>query len=202
MHVLSYILHIIFRGIIMNESIVPYVPIADRVHATNEKSQLLCQQLFKIVDQCVQAQFLFNHDTEKGFLSICPDQINDLLSELSKTNHIDSQFDIDILKQSLSDLIYPKFNGEHRVISHIWNNVEVRVWQFQLNQIACEVDMEHLDNDPELSLDMALSSLRIWRTSLQNGSVNYDVVYKKNDLIYKLMDLEEKLKIIQRSLDE
>ena len=186
----------------MNESIVPYVPIADRVHATNEKSQLLCQQLFKIVDQCVQAQFLFNHDTEKGFLSICPDQINDLLSELSKSNHIANQIDIDILKQSLSDLIYPKFNGEHVVISNIWNNTEVRVWQFQLNQIAKEVDMEHLDNDAELCLDMVLSSLRVWRKSLEIGSENRDIIYTQNDLIYKLMDLEHKLEIVQIKLEE
>ena len=186
----------------MNESIIPYIPIEDRVQATNKKSELLCQQLFKIVDQCVQAQFLFNHDTEKGFLSICPDQINDLLSELSKINHIENQIDIDILKESLSDLVYPKFNGEHTVTSHIWNNTEVRVWQFQLNQIAKEVDMQHIENDAELNLDMALSSIRIWRKSLEIGSDNRDIIYTQNDLIYKLMDLEHKLEIVQIKLEE
>lgn len=67
-----------------NQTIIPYVPIEPRVQAKTEKSQRICQQLFHIIDQCVQAQFSFNHDTKKGWLSISPDQINDLLQELSK----------------------------------------------------------------------------------------------------------------------
>ena len=79
---------------------------------------------------------------------------------------------------------------------------DVKVWQFQLNQIANGVDMQHIENDAELNLDMALSSIRIWRNSLEIGSENKDVIYKQNDLVYKLMDLEERLKIVQHSLEE
>lgn len=189
-------------SLIMNESIIPYVPIADRVEASNDKSQLLCQQFFNMIDHCVRSQILFNHDTQRGFLSICPEQINDLMQEISKTDHVDKLIDINILKQSLNDLIYPKFNGEHIVTSTIWNNEDVKVWQFQLNQIANGVDMQHIENDAELNLDMALSSIRIWRNSLEIGSENKDVIYKQNDLVYKLMDIEERLKIVQHSLEE
>lgn len=186
----------------LNKSIIPYVPIADRVKASNDKSQLLCQQFFNMIDHCVHSQILFNHDTAHGCLSIAPDQINDLLAELSKTDHLNKVIDIHALKDSLSDLIYPKFNGVYKVTSPIWNQTEVTVWQFQLNQIANGVDMQHIENDAELNLDMALSSIRIWRNSLEIGSENKDVVYKQNDLVYKLMDIEERLKIVQHSLEE
>ena len=109
--------------------------------------------------------------------------------------------DIDILKQSLNDLIYPKFNGEHTITSPIWNNSDIRVWQFQLNQIATGVVMQTNYNDAELNLDQVLSSIRIWRKSLEIGSENPDVIYKQNDLIYKLMDLEQKLDLVQEYLE-
>jgi len=54
----------------MNENIIPYVPLEPRVQASTQKSLQMCRQLFRIIDQCVQAQIMFNHDTEKGFLSI------------------------------------------------------------------------------------------------------------------------------------
>ena len=186
----------------MNKNLIPYVPIADRVEASNDKSQLLCQQFFNMIDHCVRSQIMFNHDTAHGCLSIAPDQINDLLAELSKTDHLNKVIDIHALKDSLSDLIYPKFNGVYKVTSPIWNQTEVTVWQFQLNQIANGVDMQHIENDAELNLDMALSSIRIWRNSLEIGSENKDVIYKQNDLVYKLMDIEERLKIVQHSLEE
>lgn len=186
----------------INQNIIPYVPIADRVQAKNKKSQLMCEQLFTIVDQCVKAQILFNHDTQKGSLSICPDQINDLFIELSKTEQLDQNIDIEVLKASLNDLIYPKFNGEHTLTSPIWNNVEVRVWQFQLNQIAHGANMEISQNDAELMLDCSLSTLRIWRQSLEAAPNNRDVTYQTNDLIYKLMDLEHKLQQVQSRLEQ
>ncbi|MEH1712475.1 hypothetical protein V7G70_17750 [Acinetobacter pittii] len=185
----------------INENIIPYVPIAPRVQATNEKSRFLCEQLFLLIDSVTSSQILFNHQTDKGFLSICPDQINDLIEELSKTDHSFKKIDISLLNSSLKDLIYPKFNGEHTISSPIWNNTEVRVWQFQLNQIADGVNMELLDKDAELNLDMALSALRIWRNSLETGSENRDVIYKRNDLIYKLMDLEQRLEIVQQYVE-
>ena len=185
----------------MNENIIPYVPIAERVQAKTEKSQLLCKQLFEIVDRCVQAQFSFNHDTAKGHLSISPDQINDLLNEFAKSEQSNKKLDIEILKESLSDLIYPKFNGEHTISSPIWNNAEIRVWQFQLNQIAQGEYMENSHNDAELNLDMAMGSIRVWRNSLEASVGEKDVIYNNNDLIYKLMDLEQKLVLVQKYLE-
>ncbi|OTG61221.1 hypothetical protein B9T36_02130 [Acinetobacter sp. ANC 4204] len=186
----------------LNDNIIPYVPIAPRVQASNPKSQLLFEKLFELIDRCVQAQFSFNHDTEKGHLSISPDQINDLLDQLSKNDQSDKALDIKILKNSLNDLIYPKFNGEHTISSPIWNNAEIRVWQFKLNQIAQGGYMENSHNDAELSLDMVMGTIRVWRNSLETGSDNRDVIYKRNDLIYKLMDLEDKLKIVQAKIEE
>lgn len=186
----------------INDNIIPYVPIAPRVQATNPKSQLLCEKLFELIDQCVSAQFSFNHDTAKGHLSVCPDQVNDLIAELSKSEHSTKNIDVDILKQSLNDLIYPKFKGEHIVTSPIWNNSEVRVWQFQLNQIATGVDMKPLDHDAELNLDMALASIRLWRNSLEASNGEKDVIYNNNDLMYKLMDIEQKLLIVQQKLED
>ena len=81
----------------INQNIIPYVPIADRVKAKTEKSLMLCKQLFEIVDRCVQAQFSFNHDTARGHLSISPDQINDLLNELAKNDQSDQAIDIKML---------------------------------------------------------------------------------------------------------
>lgn len=186
----------------INENIIPYVPIAPRVQATNEKSRLLCEQLFLLIDSVTSSQILFNHQTDKGYLSICPDQINDLIEQLSKTDHSFKNIDINLLNSSLKDLIYPKFNGEHTIKSPIWNNTEVRVWQFQLNQIANGVDMKLLNNDAEMNLDMALSTLRIWRNSLEASVGDKQVIYNNNDLIYKLMDLEQRLQIVQQELEE
>ena len=185
----------------MNENIIPYVPIAPRVQASNPKSQLLCEKLFEMIDRCVKAQFTFNHDTAKGLLSVCPDQLNDLLRELSKNEGKTKDLDIDVLKQSLNDLIYPKFNGELTVISPIWNQEEVRVWQFQLNQIAHGGYMENSHNDAELCLDMVIADIRVWRNSLEASYGEKDVIYNNNDLIYKLMDLEKKLKIVQTEFE-
>ena len=186
----------------INQNIIPYVPITDRVQAKTEKSRLLCLQLFEIIDRCVQAQFSFNHDTERGHLSISPDQINDLLNELAKSDQSDQTIDIEVLKQSLSDLIYPKFKGEHTVSSPIWNNAEIRVWQFQLNQIAQGGYMENSHNDAELCLDMVMADIRIWRNSLEASYGEKDVIYNNNDLIYKLMDMEQKLKVVQNKLEQ
>lgn len=186
----------------LNDSIIPYVPIADRVQAKTEKSRVLCQQLFTLIDQCASAQLTFNHDTAKGNLSICPDQINDLLCELSKSKQSDSKLDINILKQSLNDLIYPKFKGEHTVISPIWNKTEVKVWQFQLNQIAPGENMDIDQNQAELLLDCSLSNIKVWRKTLEASPNDTDVTYQSNDLIYKLLDLELKLQQLQNFLEK
>ncbi|MBF9260988.1 hypothetical protein I0P11_07525 [Acinetobacter baumannii] len=185
---------------LFNENIIPYVPIAPRVQASNPKSQLLCEKLFEMIDRCVKAQITFNHDTAKGLLSVSPDQLNDLLREVSKNDGKTKDLDIDVLKQSLNDLIYPKFNGELTVISPIWNQEDIRVWQFQLNQIDRANPMQTLDK--ELLLDQTLSNLRIWRQSLEAAGNDKDVTYSNNDLIYKLMELEHKLELVQSQIEE
>ncbi|MDH2103417.1 hypothetical protein N5J54_06635 [Acinetobacter ursingii] len=183
----------------MNENIIPYVPIAARVQASNPKSQLVCQQFFNMVDQLVKAQITFNHDTTIGFLSICPDQINDLIEQLSKTDHSIDKLDIKILELALNDLTYPKYLGVHQVTSPIWNNTSVAVWQFQLNRIARDKNMQPYDND--FLLDQALATLRIWRQSLEAIGNDTQVTYNNNDLIYKLIDLEDKLEKVQDQLE-
>ncbi|KAA8734894.1 hypothetical protein F4V57_03810 [Acinetobacter qingfengensis] len=190
----------------MNTNIIPYVPIAPRVQATNPKSELLCRQLFSLIDRAVSAQFSFNHDTSTGKLSLCPDQINDLIREISqhekfKDQQIDQKLNIEILRPAFEDLIYPKFNGEFEITSSIWNSTKVTVWQFQLNQIAREINMKNL-NDAELNLDMTLSAIRIWRNSLESQGNSKDVTYQSTDLIYKLMDMEQKLQVVQKSIEE
>ena len=184
----------------MNENIISYVPIADRVQATNEKSRLLCQQFFLMVDKLVNTQITFNHDTTQGYLSICPDQINDLMAELSKTDHLDKTIDIKILNLALNDLIYPKFLGERKITSPIWNKVSVVVWQFKLNQIVRDKTMNNQDND--FVLDQALAALRVWRNSLEAIGNDKLVTYNNNDLIYKLLDLENKLETVQDKLED
>ncbi len=186
----------------MNNNIIPYIPIAPRVQAKTEKSKLLCQQLFNLIDQCVQAQLTFNHETTVGHISLCPDQINDLLKEVMLKQQTHTTLDIDVLKNSLSDLIYHKFNGEHTVTSPIWNSTEVRVWQFQLNQIAHGANMEISQNEAELALDCSISALRIWRQSLETSPNDRDITYQTNDLIYKLLDIEQKLKSVQNYLEK
>ncbi len=186
----------------MQDDIIPYVPIAPRVKATNEKSKLVLEQFFKLIDKVTSSQILFNHQTDKGYLSISPDQINDLIRELSKNDHSIKEIDVNRLKRSLKDLIYPKFTGVRNIISPIWNNTSVRVWQFQLNQIATGVDMEYLDTEAELSLDMVLSSIRVWRNTLEASGNDKEVTYNSNDLIYKLIAIEERLLVVQKSLED
>ncbi|MDM1022094.1 hypothetical protein QSV37_17620 [Acinetobacter sp. VNK23] len=189
----------------LNEAIIPYVPIAPRVQARNPKSELLCQQLFTIIDLAVAAQMSFNHDTQTGKLSLCPGQINDLLRELKSQEEfvgktMDKELNIEILKPALDDLIYPKFNGVFEVTSPIWNSNKVTVWQFQLNQIVRENQMNG-KIDVDLLLDQVLANIRIWRASLETSTGNPQVTYDSNDLIYKLLDIEQKLDQIQQVIE-
>ncbi|MBF7687722.1 hypothetical protein [Acinetobacter rathckeae] len=183
----------------MNDNIIPYVPIADRVQATDEKSELLCCQFFNLIDHLVKSQMTFNHDTSKGFISIAPDQINDLVEQLPEVTE-GKKFDLNILKPSLECLIYPRYIGEQTIVSPIWNGTSVTVWQFQLNQIVRDKTMKK-NEDAELNLDQALSSLRIWRQSLEVSADNKDVTYQTTDLIYKLIDIEQKLISVQNSVE-
>ena len=56
--------------------------------------------------------------------------------------------------------------------------------------------------DKELLLDQSLSTLRIWRQSLESAGNDKEVIYLNNDLINKLMDLEQKLELIQSEIED
>ncbi|MDM1022053.1 hypothetical protein QSV37_17415 [Acinetobacter sp. VNK23] len=180
----------------MNDNIIPYVPIADRVQATNETSQFLCQQFFTMIDKIVESQFIFNHDTSKGFLSINPEHINDLLKELKQ-----GEVDIHILQNHLENLIYPKYLGAKQVNSSIWNNNDVHVWQFRLDQIDQKDEVSISADDAELNMDQALAYIKIWRQSLETNTHNPQTTYQANDLVYALLDIELKLSKVQRFLN-
>lgn len=59
--------------------------------------------------------------------------------------------------------------------------------------------MQPYDND--FLLDQALATLRIWRQSLEAVGNDTQVTYNNNDLIYKLIDLEDKLEKVQDQLE-
>ena len=99
-------------------------------------------------------------------------------------------------------MIYPKFKAEHTVTSPIWNKTEVKVWQFQLNQIAPGENMNIDQNQAELLLDCSLSNIKVWRKSLEASPNETDVTYQSNDLIYKLLDLELKLQQLQNFIEK
>lgn len=199
-----------------NQHIIPYVPIAERVQATNPHSELLCKQLFILVDRLVQAQFSFNHANDSAQLCIAPDQINDLLNEyneakavqISNTGKINDQtipklIDIELVKGALADLIYPRYLGTFEIRSEIWNDQTVSVWQFQLNQIVRGNQMKNTFSqvDTLTLLDQALGKLRVWRASLELTSGNPSVTYSSNDLVYTLLDLEQQLEQIQQQIE-
>lgn len=184
----------------MNDNIIPYIPIADRVEASNSKSEMLCKQFFHMIDHLVKSQITFNHDTTNGFLSIAPDQINDLVEQLPDIKK-NKPFDVNILKDCLNDLSYPKYLGEHIIVSPIWNDASVTVWQFQLNQIVRDKIMKNHENI-ELNLDIALSSIRIWKNSLEASVTNTEVTYQTVDLIYQLIDIEQKLELVQQHIEK
>lgn len=56
--------------------------------------------------------------------------------------------------------------------------------------------------DASQHLDSTLGALRIWRNSLQTGLDNPDVIYKTNDLVYLLQDLELKLEKFQDYVED
>ena len=62
--------------------------------------------------------------------------------------------------------------------------------------------MEISQNDAELMLDSSISTLRIWRQSLEAAPGNRDVTYQTSDLVYKLQDLEHKLQQVQTKLEK
>ena len=177
----------------LNDNIIPYVPIADRIQANNPTSELLCQQFFRLIDKIVQSQFIFNHDTTHGHLSINPEHINDLIKELNEKG-----VDISLLEQHLNNLVYPKYLGIKEIKSSIWDQAPTTVWQFQLNQIHKEEPKMISHDDAEFLLDQALGYIRIWKGSLETNTINPQTTYRANDLVYALSDIELKLDQVQK----
>lgn len=177
----------------MNDNIIPYVPIADRVKSHHKTSQTMCQQFFTLIDKVVQGNFMFNHDTKIGHLSINIEHLNDLMAELKEGEKID----ICLMERHFKDLIYPKYLGTKQIRSPLWNNSDVQVWQFKLNEQASDA-LESVDyDDAEYQLDQTIGYLRIWRSSLETNTTNPQTVYQANDLVYVLSDLEQKLVKVQ-----
>lgn len=181
----------------MNTELIPYVPIAPRVQTKHREFINLCVLFFEIVDRSVYSSVKINHIHTKGWLAICPDQINDLAEELKL-----DPINLPNLKNALKHLVYPKFNGEKTIKSPIWNNQEVTIWEFQLNQIDRVEKMKTTYEDAELNIDSSLGVLRVWRKSLEASTGNKDVIYNNNDLIYLLQDLEQKLEIVQHYVED
>ncbi|WP_336032967.1 hypothetical protein [Acinetobacter bereziniae] len=77
---------------------------------------------FDIVESYVHLTFKINNIKLLGELEICPDQINDLASQVNS-----EPVDIDKLRKAIESLIYLAFKGERTVNSPIWNNEEVKV---------------------------------------------------------------------------
>lgn len=198
----------------MNDSIVPYVPIADRVMAKTKKSQKVLNRLFSAVDYLVQQGHQINHTNQHGFLFLSYEQLNALLrQEQQKVLPPVGQ-----IAASLFDAKYPVFHATGVIKSSIWHNEAVAGWRFQLNRSAysaaknqtistdnrrtMQINQERAQaQDTEVLLDMALGNIRIWRSSLESATSNPQVTYNLNDLVYKLLDIEQKLEKVQRTLD-
>lgn len=172
----------------MSQVLQPYVPIAPRVKATNEKSELICQQLFVLIDMLVESQFLFNHDTSSGYLSFNFEHVNDLRNEMQ----IEESFNVEFVAKHLDNLIYPKFLGTKEVSSPIWNGTAVKVWQFRLDKVSYVSEQQAED-----SLLEALSFVRVWRASIEASNHNPDVHYSATDLSNMLLGIEQKLEAVQ-----
>lgn len=198
----------------MNDSIIPYVPIADRVMATCKKSHKVLKRLFAAVDYLVQQGHDINHTNQHGFLVISYEQVRALLQQEGQP----ALPPLGKISASLFDAQYPVFHGQSVVKSSIWHNDALAGWRFQLNRIAgspAKNQTISTDNrrtmqinqecgqaqDTDVLLDMALGNIRIWRSSLESATSNPQVTYNLNDLVYKLLDIEQKLEKFQRTLD-
>ncbi|WP_198078252.1 hypothetical protein [Acinetobacter calcoaceticus] len=181
----------------MNTELIPYVPIAPRVVSKHRELVGICVLFFEIIDRSVYLSVKINHIQDKGKLSICLDQINDLTEELQL-----EPINLKELKKALENLIYPKFCGEKIIHSPIWNNEEITVWEFQLNQIDRVQEMKTTYTDASLNIDSSLGALRVWRKSLEASTGEKDVTYNNNDLIFLLQDLEHKLATVQRYIED
>lgn len=171
-------------------SLIPYVPIAPRTKASDEKATAHCKRLFSMIDELQQNSYLeFNHSSTFGQLAINIEHLNDLLVE-----HGENRLNMDKVQAHLNQLRYPIYLGEHRIKSALWHS-ETTVWLFQLNQIRGENPMKSLDDNTILALDQATAIVKTWRKSLEVAG-NHELTYTNTELLYTLLAIEEKLDIV------
>ncbi|MDC4780048.1 hypothetical protein NQ848_19130, partial [Acinetobacter baumannii] len=91
-----------------HNSIFSYIPLTPRVVVSNPEHMPILAYFMTILDAASKQELDFNHTPELfGFLSINPEQVNDL-AELTSLRPIDMAD----LRKALNSLIYPVFRGE------------------------------------------------------------------------------------------
>ncbi|MBK0062599.1 MULTISPECIES: hypothetical protein [unclassified Acinetobacter] len=182
-----------------NNSIYPYVPLTSRLVTSKQVDTPILGYFMTILDAACQKELDFNHTPEQfGFLSINPEQINDLanLTSLQPIDMVD-------LGKALGSLIYPVFRGETKVNSPLWNNEPTVVWQFQLN-VMNSWNFKTMNNSRDKaveSFDQVLGMVRILRSSLEARHQDPEIILNANDLANVLLLIEEKLCDAHRLLE-
>ncbi|KZA08459.1 hypothetical protein [Acinetobacter baumannii] len=183
----------------MKEDMIPYVPLTPRVVVADPNQMPILAYFMTILDAASKQELDFNHTPELfGFLSINPNQINDL-AELTSLEPID----VADLKKALGSLIYPVFRGETTINSPLWNNQPIVVWQFQLN-IMNSWNFKTMNNSVDravVSFDQVLGMVRILRSSLEARHQDPEITLNANDIANVLLMVEEKLSEVQQLLD-
>ncbi|EOT1808189.1 hypothetical protein N6A90_001275 [Acinetobacter baumannii] len=183
----------------MKEDMIPYVPLTPRVVVADPNQMPILAYFMTILDAASKQELDFNHTPELfGFLSINPNQINDL-AELTSLEPID----VADLKKALGSLIYPVFRGETTINSPLWNNQPIVVWQFQLN-VMNSWNFKTMNNSVDravVSFDQVLGMVRILRSSLEARHQDPEITFNANDIANVLLMVEEKLSEVQQLLD-
>lgn len=182
-----------------HNSIFSYIPLTPRVVVSNPEHMPILAYFMTILDAASKQELDFNHTPELfGFLSINPNQINDL-AELTSLEPID----VADLKKALGSLIYPVFRGETTINSPLWNNQPIVVWQFQLN-VMNSWNFKTMNNSVDravVSFDQVLGMVRILRSSLEARHQDPEIILNANDVANVLLMVEEKLSEVQQLLD-
>ncbi|HBO4585751.1 hypothetical protein [Acinetobacter baumannii] len=182
-----------------HNSIFSYIPLTPRVVVSNPEHMPILAYFMTILDAASKQELDFNHTPELfGFLSINPNQINDLAALTSL-----EPIDVADLKKALDSLIYPVFRGETTINSPLWNNQPIVVWQFQLN-VMNSWNFKTMNNSVDravVSFDQVLGMVRILRSSLEARHQDPEITLNANDVANVLLMVEEKLSEVQQLLD-
>lgn len=165
-------------------------PLTDRIMVDDYFWLPYLRDFFRLIDQVADSDLQMCHSPTPDLLSIHPGHFSDLCYEA-----LGVRPQLVITERSLTHLVYPRFLGVRTIKSAIWHT-DVDVWQFQFNLSVGETPMHH-HPDNDLLLDQALASVRIWRQSLEADTLSHNVTYCSTDLVYKLQDIEDKLKMVQ-----